>query len=80
VFVLAPTEFTRWRARTTGPRDVTGDRRLATVVVNERHGVDPTHSVMLEVTGSADAVRTFAQSVAIDTVQRGHLRRRLVRR
>jgi hypothetical protein len=80
VFVLAPTEFTRWRARTTGPRDVTGDRRLATVVVNERHGVDPTHSVMLEVTGSADAVHTFAQSVAIDTVQRGHLRRRLVRR
>jgi hypothetical protein len=34
---------------------------------------------MLEVTGSADDVRTFAQSVAIDNAQRGHLRRRLVR-
>jgi hypothetical protein len=79
VFVLAPTEFTRWRARTTSRRAVTGDGRLAAVVVNERHGVDPVHSVMLEVTGSADDVRTFAQSVAIDNAQRGHLRRRLVR-
>ena len=75
VFVLHPTEYERLRARTPGPR--TGGRLTAAAVVNGRHGVDPTHSIMLEVTGSPDAVRTFARGVAIDAAQQHHLRRRL---
>ena len=77
VFVLHPTEYERLRARTPGPPKAAGGRLTAVAVVNGRHGVDPTHSIMLEVTGSPDAMRTFARGVAIDATQQRHLRRRL---
>jgi hypothetical protein len=77
VFVLRPSDYARWAAtkrhrRTRVLRSITSE-----VVVNERHGVNPAQSVLLEVTGVPAALRAVAAGLAVNGSERDHLAQRI---
>jgi hypothetical protein len=76
VFAVRPAAFASWTAQCREP-SVRHGALLTADVVNDRHGVSPSQSVLLQVTGPAAALRAVARRLSIDGRQVRDLRARI---